>query len=58
MRLELQFPGSLTPAQKGLIKAALFLPPKLSEVQGRAVQALEAAFKDKQHGWSTGCSKQ
>jgi hypothetical protein len=58
VRLELQFPASLTPAQKGLIKAALLLPAKLSERQQHAVHAFEAAFNDVQHGWSTGFTKQ
>jgi hypothetical protein len=57
VRLELHFPASLTPAQKGLIRAALLLPHKLSEAQARAVHAFEAAFADKQHGWSAGFSK-
>ena len=57
MVLELQFPASLTPAQKGLIKAALLLPARLSEQQARAVHAFEAAFNDAAHGWSTGFKK-
>jgi hypothetical protein len=58
VRLELQFPARLTPAQKGLIKAALLLPAKLTEKQQHAVHAFEAAFNDVQHGWSTGFTKQ
>ena len=57
VHVELQFPASLTPAQKALIRAALLLPAKLSEPQTHAVHAFEAAFSDKQHGWSTGFTK-
>ncbi len=43
--------------QKLLLRAALFLPPKPDEAQARAVRALEAAFVDAAHGWSSGFVK-
>ncbi|KIY93358.1 radial spoke protein 16 [Monoraphidium neglectum] len=54
LEFDLLFPSNLTLQQKLLLKGALFLPPKLDAVQAKALRTFEAAFRDSQHGWSTG----
>lgn len=51
---ELLFPATINDNQKMLLKAAFFLPHKLSKPQSDAVHGFEVAFKNAEHGWATG----
>ena len=54
---ELLFPSSLSEIQKMLLKAAFFLPAKLTATQIQAIKTFETAFKHPSNGWETGFPK-
>lgn len=57
VKTKLLFPDTIDDSQKMLLKAAFFLPGKLSKEQAAAVHKFEVAFKDAVDGWATGYGK-
>ncbi|KAK9840592.1 hypothetical protein WJX81_003278 [Elliptochloris bilobata] len=58
VRIDVHFPEQLSERQRGLVRAALFLPAEPSAEQAAVVAAFLAAFQDRRVGWASRNPKQ